>query len=175
MLETHRLILRLATLEDAPLLYELNSDPEVVRFTGDSSFTSMLDAQNIIRDRMIFQFEKYKMSRFMVFLRDGTFIGWCGLKNFPETNEVDLGYRFMKIHWGKGYATEASEACLKYGFEILNLPRIIAKAMPDNTGSIKVMQKLGMSFRGYVKDPTDPQSFILYELLKKDYEKCAES
>jgi ribosomal-protein-alanine N-acetyltransferase len=172
MLETNRLILRVATLEDTHLLFQLNSDPEVVRYTGDASFTTMLEAQNIIRERMIFQFKKYKMTRFMTFLKDGTFIGWCGLKYFPENNEVDLGYRFLKNYWGEGYATEASKVCLKYGFETLALPRIIAKAMPDNIGSIKVMQKLGMTFKGYVKDPTDPQSFILYEMNKKDYQKC---
>jgi ribosomal-protein-alanine N-acetyltransferase len=175
MLETNRLILRVATLEDAPLLFQLNSDPEVVRYTGDASFTTMLEAQNIIRERMILQFQKYKMTRFMTFLKDGTFIGWCGLKYFPENHEVDLGYRFMKKYWGMGFATEASKACLEYGFETLALPRIIAKAMPDNIGSIKVMQKLGMTFKGYVKDPTDPQSFILYEMNKKDYKKCEDS
>ena len=96
MLETERLHIRPARIEDAGNLFALNSDPEVVRYTGDASFKIMLDAQNIIKDRMIGQFEKYKMSRFMVFLKDGTYLGWCGLKFFPETNEVDLGYRFMK-------------------------------------------------------------------------------
>lgn len=175
MLETSRLFIRPAVLEDAYNLFALNSDPEVVRYTGDASFTSMMDAQIIVKERMIAQFDKYKMSRFMVFLKDGTFIGWCGLKYFSGTNEVDLGYRFLKKFWGMGYATEASRACLKYGFETLNLPKIIAKAMPDNTGSIKVMQKLGMTFRGYVRDPTDNMPLILYDITKAEYLKCADS
>jgi ribosomal-protein-alanine N-acetyltransferase len=164
MLETKRLIIRPAVIEDAYNLYQLNSDPDVVRYTGDTSFKTLLDAQELIRDRMLTQFNLYKMSRFTVLLKDGTYLGWCGLKYFPETNEVDLGYRFMKKFWGQGYATEAGEACLKYGFEELKLKRIIAKAMPDNIGSIKVIQKLGFTFKGYVKDPTDPCPFILYEL-----------
>src|SRR6478735_466750 len=108
MFETERLLIRPAKMEDANLLFNLNSDPEVVRYTGDTSFKTLLDAQEVIRDRMIAQFEKYKMSRFMVFRKDGEYLGWCGLKYFPETNEVDLGYRFFKKHWGKGYATESS-------------------------------------------------------------------
>ncbi len=92
-------------------------------------------------------------------LKDGTFLGWCGLKYFPETDEVDLGYRFMKKYWGKGYATESSRACLNYGFHELKLKRIMAKAMPENKDSLKVMQKLGMVFRGYHHDPTDPHPF----------------
>ena len=175
MLESNRLLIRPAVLEDAHNLFTLNSDPDVVRFTGDASFTSMIDAQNIIKERMIAQFEKYKMSRFMVFLKDGTFIGWSGLKYYPETNQVDLGYRFMKKFWGQGYATESSRVWLKYGFENLSLPKIIAKAMPDNINSIKVMQKLGMTFRGYVHDPGDPMPLVLFDITKPEYIKCAES
>jgi RimJ/RimL family protein N-acetyltransferase len=171
MFETERLIIRQAKLEDAPLLFELNSDPEVVRYTGDASFNDMMEVLDIIKNRMIAQFEKYKMSRLMVFLKDGTFLGWCGLKYFPETNEVDLGYRFSKKHWGKGYATESSKAMLEYGFNTLNLKRIIAKAMPENVNSIKVMQKLGMTFRGYVHDPTDPHPFVLFDITQDEYRK----
>lgn len=170
MLETNRLILSQHTLADASNLFTLNSDPDVVRYTGDGAFSSVVDAHNLVRDRMIPQFEKYRMSRLKVVRKeDNAYLGWCGLKYFPETNEVDLGYRFMKKYWGMGYATEASRVCLEYGFMTLNLPRIIAKAMPDNKGSIKVMQKLGMTFRGYVHDPTDPCPFILYDMKKSEF------
>lgn len=176
MLETKRLILRPAVLEDAPHLYELNSDFEVVRYTGDSSLKTVLEAETQIKERMFPQFQKYKMGRFSVTLKDGTYLGWCGLRYFPESDEVDLGYRFMKKHWGQGYATEASLVTLKYGFETLNLKRIIAKAMPDNVGSIKVMQKMGMTFRGYHKDPCEPQAWIVYDMTASEFKnKCAES
>jgi ribosomal-protein-alanine N-acetyltransferase len=59
---------------------------------------------------------------------------------------VDLGYRFFKEYWGKGFATESAYASLKYGFEKLGMTEIIAKALPENPGSIKVMKKLGMTF-----------------------------
>lgn len=173
MLETARLTLKVATLEDAYLLYSLNSDPDVVRYTGDLAFNTVMDAQNTIKEKMLPQFEKFKMGRLMVFLKDGTFIGWCGLKFFPESSETDLGYRFIKKYWGHGYASEASKACLEYGLKTLNLTRIVAKAMPENIASIKVMQKLGMTFRGYRKDPTDPQSFILYDITQKEFLSCA--
>lgn len=60
-------------------------------------------------------------------------------KKRPERNEIDLGYRFMQKAWGKGYATEAAYASIKYGFKNLNLTRIVGKAMPDNTNSIRVL------------------------------------
>ena len=167
--ETDRLILRLQTYEDAQSLVELNSDPEVVRYTGDVSLANVAEARTLLEERVFPQWQKYKMGRFTVTLKDGTFLGWCGLRFFPETNEVDLGYRFMKKHWGKGYATESSRASLNYGFHTLNLERIIAKAMPDNKDSLKVMQKLGMTFRGYHHDPTDPHPFIVYDMKRNEW------
>lgn len=168
MLETPRLVLRPASIEDAENLYQLNSDPEVMRYTGDIKFHSPFEARNLIQERIIPQFTQHKMGRFMTFLKDGTFIGWCGLKYFPESGEVDLGYRLIQNFWSKGYATEAGKCCLNYGFKELKLNRIIAKAMPENVASIKVMQKLGMTFRGYLRDPTDPQSFVVYDIFNSE-------
>lgn len=173
MLTTQRLIIRPTIMEDASHMLELNSDPEVVRYTGDVSFSTLKEAQELISTRLIPQFRDLKMGRFTVCLKDGTYLGWCGLKFFPETQEVDLGYRYMQKHWGQGYATESSLACLEYGFKTLNLKRIIGKAMPENVGSIKVLQKLGMTFRGYVHDPTDPHAFILYDIKSGEF-KCAD-
>ncbi len=145
MLSTQRLELRPMKNEDAYHLFMLNSDPEVIRYTGDETSKNLADAQRILTDIVYPQFQKYKMGRFSVFLIDGTYVGWCGLKNYPDIHEVDLGYRFMKKFWGQGYATEAAHACLKYGFETLNLTRIVARSVPQNVASIKVMQKLGMT------------------------------
>jgi ribosomal-protein-alanine N-acetyltransferase len=173
MLETHRLILKVATLQEATSMVELNSDPDVIRYTGDSATPTIQDAEKVIKERLLAQFEQYKMGRFSVYLKEtGEYLGWCGLRFFPEQNEVDLGYRLMKKYWGKGYATEASEICLKYGFETLKLKNIIAKAMPENIASIKVMQKMKMTFRGYHNDPTDPHGFIKYDMTAEEYNQC---
>lgn len=169
MLRTERLILKPMTESDASHLLELNSDPDVVRYTGDVACTDLNDALKIVTERSKPQFEQFKMGRFSVFLHDGTYLGWCGLKNFPEYNEVDLGYRFHKRYWGKGYATEASLACLKYGFEELKLKRIIARVMPANIGSIKVVQRLKMNFRGLDNSPDNPPGFVLYDLLSSEF------
>lgn len=163
MLQTPRLVIRPTTLSDAENILHISSDPEVMRLTGDRIISNIGEAQSFLENSMIPQFERFKMGRFLVFLKDGTFIGWCGLKYFPETKEVDLGYRFLKSFWGQGFATEASAASMDYGLNVLKLDRIIAKSLPDNVASIKVLQKLKMSFIGYLNDPTDPQSFVVYE------------
>lgn len=170
MLETSRLILRPARISDAYYLYDLNSDPIVMKYTGDTHLASVLDYEHLIRDRMIPQFEKYKMSRFLLFQKeDETFLGWCGLKFFPETQEVDLGYRFKKKYWGQGFATEAGRRTLEYGFNEIGLERIFATVMPENIPSIKVLQKLGMTFRGTRKDPCYSVPFIFYDIKKSDF------
>jgi ribosomal-protein-alanine N-acetyltransferase len=169
MLETTRLLLRPAIIEDAPSLFELNSDPLVMQFTGDSPFANIHEAEKLIRERLQFQQNTFGMSRLTVLLKDGTYLGWCGLKYFPENDEVDIGYRLLRKHWGKGYATEASKAALKHGFETLKLERIIGKAMPANVKSLKVLQKLGMTFRGFYHDPTDPIPLVFYDLRSHEY------
>jgi [ribosomal protein S5]-alanine N-acetyltransferase len=168
MLETPRLLLRPHLLSDAADLFLLNQDPEVTRFTGDIAYHTVEDAQTVIRERLMAQFSLYKMGRFHVALRNGTYLGWCGLRYFPEQNSVDLGYRFLKKHWGQGFATEASRVCLDYGFRTLGLERISATAMPENISSIKVLQKLGMTFKGVQKEKEDPAPLI-YELLARDF------
>jgi [ribosomal protein S5]-alanine N-acetyltransferase len=79
---------------------------------------------------------------------DMEFIGLCGLKYRPETDEIDLGYRLMQKAWGKDYATEAAQASLEHGFNKLNLKLITGRANIENLASIKVLEKAGMDFIG---------------------------
>ncbi len=146
IIETERLLLRTFTLEDAPLVYELNLDPEVIRYTGDP-IRDIDHARQVLEQTILPQYALYNHGRWAVLVKpDLQFIGWCGLKARPERNEIDLGYRFMQTAWGKGYATEAAFASLQYGFEKLYIPRIVGRAMPQNTPSIRVLEKCGMQF-----------------------------
>lgn len=146
--ETDRMLLRTFTIEDAPLIYELNLDPDVVRYTLDP-ISDIDHAKQVLEQSILSQYALYNYGRWAVHIKDGfEFIGWCGLKSRPERNEIDLGYRFMQKVWGKGYATEAAYASIKYGFEKLNLTRIVGRAMPDNTNSIRVLEKCGMTYIG---------------------------
>ncbi len=143
IIETSRLRLREFTPEDAALMYELNFDPEVVHYTGNGAFESIEAAEIFIRNYPDYQ--KNGFGRWIMFTKDtNEFIGWCGLKLVD--GEVDLGYRLLKKHWNKGYASEAAIACLDFGFNTLNLKRIIARADRDNIASIRVMEKIGMTF-----------------------------
>lgn len=168
-LQTERLLLRPMIEEDVHNLFELNTDTEVVQYTGNASFENLQEAMSVIRDITFPQWEKYQMGRFSTFLKDGTYIGWCGLKYLEEKDEVDLGYRFMKKFWGKGYATEASRVCLDYGFNQLWCEVITAHAMTQNVASIEVMKKLGMSFTHQGYDGEVGNELVHYEITKHNY------
>ncbi len=146
--ETNRLLFRLFTTEDAPLIYELNRDPEVTQFTLDP-IRDMEQARQVLEQSILPQYALYNHGRWAVHTReDGDFIGWCGLKTRPEMQEVDLGYRFMKKAWGKGYATESAFASIRHGFEQLGLEHIVGRALPGNMASLRVLEKCGMKCRG---------------------------
>lgn len=146
ILETPRLILREKVLEDAPFFMALNSDPLVVQYTGDGPFKDLAEAEAIV-NYVIGQYRRNGYGRWLVSLKEtGGPLGWCGLKYHDDGGDTDIGYRLMQKYWGKGYATEASRACLAYGFEHLGLSRIIGRVVPENTASIRVLKKLGMTF-----------------------------
>jgi RimJ/RimL family protein N-acetyltransferase len=146
--ETDRLILRTFTELDAPLIYDLNTDPDVTRYTHDP-VKNLDHASEILIKTIIPQYILYNHGRWAVHIRSTLeFLGWCGLKYRPELNEIDLGYRFKKQAWGKGYATEAAYASIKYGFEKLGLTRIIGRAEIDNIGSWKVLERCSMTYIG---------------------------
>lgn len=110
IIETDRLILRTFTINDAALIYELNSDADVTRFTFDP-VRDLAHARDILEHTILPQYALYNHGRWAVHEKAGlAFIGWCGLKSRPELREVDLGYRFRRSAWGKGYATEAAWA-----------------------------------------------------------------
>lgn len=149
ILQTPRLYLRQFTLADAPLIVQLNSKPEVLQYLHEVPVKDEAHATEILTNIILPQYAN-NLGRWGAHIKDtGEFIGWCGLKYRPEMDETDLGYRFLPQHWGKGYATEAAKYTLEYGLNTLQLKTITGRAHIENTGSLKVLEKIGMR---YIKD-----------------------
>lgn len=144
IIESERLLLRELDISDSENFYYLNSDPEVLKYTGDKAFSSISEAESFLEN-----YNDYKLNGFgrwaVVLKESDEFIGWCGLK-LNEEKLIDLGFRFFKSQWAKGYATESAKASLKYGFNNLNITEIIGRASIDNQASIRVLEKLKMTF-----------------------------
>ena len=163
VIETERLLLRTFTEHDAPLIYDLNLDPDVIRYTHDP-VKDVDHATEILIKTIIPQYVLYNHGRWAVHLKPTLeFLGWCGLKYRSELNEIDLGYRFKKSSWRKGYATEAAYAAIKYGFEKIGLKRIVGRAEMDNIGSWKVLEKCNMTYLG--DEEVDGYAVKTYEII----------
>lgn len=155
ILETPRLVLREFCNDDAAHLYMLNLDPDVTRYTGDAAFESTEAAADFVRQYDHYQ--KYGFGRWAVTdSENSAFLGWCGLRFSPETNEHDIGFRFFKKYWNRGYATEAAKASLDHGFNKLGLTQIVGRAAIANTASVKVLQKIGMTYLRSMDCGQDP-------------------
>lgn len=148
-LTTPRLLLRPFRPADAPGILALDSDPEVRRYVPGPLLMSLAEAARVI-DYIQAQYARNGIGRWAVDrLDDGAFLGWCGLKLVDDavtngrTGYYDLGYRLLRSCWGQGYASEAAEASLRYGFGVLRLPELHATVMQANAASRRVVEKLG--------------------------------
>lgn len=142
---TQRLYLRELSVDDAVHFYKMNSDQEVLKYTGDKPFSSLNQAKQFLLNYN--EYEKHNMGRWAVCdKKTDVFLGWCGLKFHPNENKVEVGYRFYKTNWNNGYATESCQAAINYGFKNLNLKTIYAHAHIDNYASHKVLEKCNMNF-----------------------------
>lgn len=146
-IETQRLILRPFTEDDAAASFVMNSDPEVMRFLGGVTVSSVDDVREMLQKHTFTDYEKHSFGRFAVIHKEThEFMGFAGLKYIEELDEVDHGYRLIPKFWRQGYGYEASLPCLDFAFNELGLERIVAMANPDNIASISLMKKLGFRY-----------------------------
>lgn len=160
MLETERLYLREFNIDDAEMLYDMHQDPAITKYTGDPMpWDSVEFVKSILNDTILPQY-KNKIGRWAVHLKsDDTFLGWCGLKQVD--GEIDLGYRFIQQHWGKGYASESAKAVLYYGVQ-RQLPSIIGRAAVANVASVRVLEKIGLTFKEFYVDEDMKDDSVKY-------------
>lgn len=151
-LETERLILREYTEADAADFFALNSNPQVMRYVPDDPISSIEQAREILVSHPILDYRERGFGRWACVLKEnGEHIGFCGLKYLKEVEVIDLGFRFVPSQWGKGLATEAAQAAVRFGFEELRLDQIVGFAELENRGSIRVLEKVGMRFLEMVR------------------------
>jgi RimJ/RimL family protein N-acetyltransferase len=131
---------------DADDLLQIFSDPEAMKYypsTKDRDQT--LEWINWNRSN----YKKYAIGLWSVELKlSEQFIGQCGLvpQDIEGNLETEIGYLFIRKHWGQGFATEAAQACRDYGFRTLDCSRLISLIKGENKASIRVAEKVGMTF-----------------------------
>ena len=166
ILETNRLILRHQVLDDLDNLFALYCDLDVTRYIPDAP-RSYEETREELEWHMNGH-PKYPELGLWATIHKETnkFIGRCGLLpcTIDGQNEVEIAYLISKEYWGQGLGTEAAQAILDYGFERLNLSRLICRIEKEHWASIKVAEKIGMAFEKEARDEIGP--FLLYSRNK---------
>lgn len=165
--ETNRLLFQKIRKEHGTLMFQLNSDPEVMKYTGEKAFSSLNEANLFCKNYN--PYTPTKMGRYACFQKHTQhFLGWCGLK-LHNDGLVDLGYRFLRSQWRNGYATEASFFFINHGFEKLGLELIVGNVAKSNAASIRVLEKVGMTYWKEVGDDCGDDVTYRYKITKKEW------
>ncbi len=168
--ETERLILRPLELTDADRMHLLDRDPEVMKYIGMPTLSSVEETRDVI-GYIRKQYDDFGIGRFAVVEKEsGLLVGWSGLKfNDSEVNGFkdfyELGYRFLPETWGKGYASETGKAFVDKFFDEMKLKNLYAYAHSENGASNHVLTKLGFTKTGTFTEP-DGDCFW-YEMTSK--------
>ncbi|HQR24832.1 MAG TPA: GNAT family N-acetyltransferase [Steroidobacteraceae bacterium] len=158
VLETARLRLRRFTKDDVDHLVTLDSDPEVMRYVTYGAPTPRSTYEDVILPRWFQIYEQTPLLGYWAAesTADGSFVGWFHLRpDRFDADEQELGYRFARSAWGRGYATEGSRAVIAHGFTRVGARRICARTLAANLRSRRVMEKCGLEFEQDFVYPED--------------------
>lgn len=175
-LTTHRLILRPFALSDAPVVRQLAGAREIAMMTLSipHPYTDELAEQWICTHQD--DFDNRKALNLAIVIREGDVLcGAIGLILRPEHARAELVYWVGVPYWGRGYGTEAARAIVRYGFESLELNRIYAAHFMRNPASGRVMQKIGMTYEGRLRQHVRKwdafEDLACYGMLRSDWER----
>ncbi|GAA0237657.1 GNAT family N-acetyltransferase [Metaclostridioides mangenotii] len=187
-LESKNCILREVRLGDAKDMYEYYKLDIVVKYLPINRHTSISKTRKFIK---AFFIDNYNMGRVghyaIISKKDAKVIGNIGFNNIKvNAEEADIGICINPAYWGHGYATELADPIIRYGFDELNLKRIIAETYKENVNSTKPLKNLGFRYFETVSNNFSKESMgnthlesiksetlcYRYELLKQRYNRC---
>lgn len=169
ILETNRLLLRHLVMEDLDSLYQLYKDPEIRKYYPEGVLT-LEETREELEWHMNGHPKFPELGLWATIYKEtGEFIGRGGLLpwKIEDINEVEIAYMIDKRYWNQGLATEAAQGLLSYGFNKLNLSKLICLIDPENIASQKVAEKIGMKLEKKV-DGIDGDNYptLIYSIHK---------
>jgi len=163
VLETERLLIRQLSTEDAGFILELLNEPSFIRNIGDRGVRTIEGANAYIVNGPVASYAKNGFGLYLVKLKEtDESIGMCGLIKRDTLEDVDIGYAFLPKFWSKGYAFESARAVKEYAKNTIGLNRIVAIVDPENGGSIRVLEKIGLQFEKMVRLSEDDIDLKLF-------------
>ncbi len=164
LVETNRLQLSKITLEDAPFILELMNSPHWLKYIGDRNVRTVAQAEDYLKERTLKSYDTHGFGFYKIQLKDESLksIGTCGLVKRDELEYVDIGFSLLPNYEGKGYGFEASSEIIKLAKDQFKLKKITAITLPTNANSIKLLEKLGLSYEKRVKPFEDDEELLLF-------------
>lgn len=153
IVETDRLILKELTPQDVDFIYKHFSDEDVCRYLFDNEPLTSIEGAQAIIDFYLDPKQNDRNRWCIISKESNERIGTCGYHRWNKTDNIaEIGYDLERESWGHGYMQEAMNAALKVGFNHMNLNRIEAFTYVGNTRSIRMLEKLGFTDEGIIRD-----------------------
>ncbi len=147
MLQTERLRIELAQVEDKQFFFQLLNSPTWIRYIGNRGIRTEQDAENYIKNSLIKNYTERGIGLYkMVVKATSQPVGICGFVKRDYLDSVDIGFAILPEFEGKGYTYEAATAILEYGKTELGITTIYGITTADNGASRHLLEKLGLQF-----------------------------
>ena len=171
-LRTDRLLLRPYIEEDFNAFFEFISDTEAIRylrFTPEQKTRE--DAEAFFKEVIDSYGGPTPLFVLAITCQEtGQYMGSCGLMPLADGTGVECYYVLLRGYWGRGFASEATNALIDYAFKELRIDRIVALVRPENHHSQRVAERLGMSSKGMVYDRTVAENVTLFSIERKEHQ-----
>jgi len=162
--ETKRLLISKVTIKDAPFFLELMNSPKWLKYIGDRNIKSLKDAEENIKNGHLKSYSDNGFGFYKVLLKEenNKTIGTAGLIKRDQLDDVDIGFGFLPEYESKGFGYETSVEIIKLAKDVFKLKKIVAITNPDNTNSIKLLEKLGLVFEKRVNPFDEEKELLLF-------------
>lgn len=160
-IETERLYLKRAKLEDSDFIFELLNSISWIKYIGDKKITTENRAKDYIQETLINSYDKNGFGLLIIKLKDETSIGLCGFLKREYLKHADLGFALLQAYEGNGYAFEATYAIMEYGESELDLKKVMAICMETNQKSLQLLSKLGFKKINTIKPSETSEELLL--------------
>lgn len=158
-----RLVMRELVLEDAEFIFDLYNTPSFKKFVGDKQLRTLFDAEAYLVDTLVAMYQIPGMGLLKVERKvDNVPIGLCGLIKRDSLNDIDLGFGFLPMWEGQGYAFESANEVLSFAKHVLGIDRVVAITLSNNTPCVRLLSRLGFSYECVQERVSDEVTLGLY-------------
>ena len=174
IITTPRVVLRWISENDIDGLYDVFSDPQVMRYWSTGPLPDRQAAAKMQREIADGNVKETMMKWGLALRESDSLIGTTTLFNLNLDNgRAEIGYAMGRAYWGRGYMHEALEALVSHAFEVLQMRRLEADVDPRNTASIRTLERLGFQREGFLRErwhvEGEIQDALFYGLLRREW------